>query len=148
MQRKHLAAALNISTSMVCRLAKRGMPTDDVERAERWRKRHLEAGRVKGSRFDPPPRACELRPKQSVTPEPSDVADRELDMADAVECLALVAAGPRGAGDYVPALAHLIFLMSDAQYLRVSATGCLSPDLWDMIDARVQADFPTSDADE
>jgi len=31
------------------------MPIDTVERAQKWRKRHLEAGRVKGTRFDPSP---------------------------------------------------------------------------------------------
>jgi hypothetical protein len=52
MQQNELAKLLGISPAMVSRLAKRGMPTDTVERAERWRKRHLEPGRVKGSRFD------------------------------------------------------------------------------------------------
>jgi len=51
MQQKELASLLDISPAMVSRLAKRGMPTDTLERAERWRKRHLEPGRVKGSRF-------------------------------------------------------------------------------------------------
>lgn len=50
MLKKDLAQALNISPAMVSRLAKRGMPTDTPERAERWRKRHLEPGRVKGMR--------------------------------------------------------------------------------------------------
>ena len=53
MLKKELAALLNISPAMVSRLAKRGMPTDNLERAQRWRKRHLEPGRVKGSRYDP-----------------------------------------------------------------------------------------------
>lgn len=51
MQQKELAQLLGISPAMVSRLAKRGMPTDNLERAQRWRKRHLEPGRVKGSRF-------------------------------------------------------------------------------------------------
>ena len=51
MQQKELASLLDISPAMVSRLAKRGMPTDTLERAERWRKRHLEPGRVKGSRM-------------------------------------------------------------------------------------------------
>jgi hypothetical protein len=29
------------------------MPTDDLERAKRWRRRHLEPGRIKGQKFDP-----------------------------------------------------------------------------------------------
>lgn len=53
MTQKELAQLLGISTGMVSRLVKRGMPTDSLERAKRWRKRHLEPGRVKGSRFDP-----------------------------------------------------------------------------------------------
>lgn len=52
MQQKELASLLDISPAMVSRLAKRGMPTDTLERAEKWRRRHLEPGRVKGSRID------------------------------------------------------------------------------------------------
>lgn len=53
MTKKELAALLGISGAMVSRLAKRGMPTDDVDRAKRWRRRHLEPGRTKGTRYDP-----------------------------------------------------------------------------------------------
>lgn len=53
MQQKELAKLLGISPAMVSRLAKRSMPTDSLERAERWRRRHLEPARVKGARFDP-----------------------------------------------------------------------------------------------
>jgi hypothetical protein len=53
MLKKELAEQLGISPSMVSRLAKRGMPSDSLERAERWRRRHLEPGRMVGSRFDP-----------------------------------------------------------------------------------------------
>lgn len=53
MQQKELAVLLDISTAMVSRLAKRGMPTDSLERAQKWRRRHLEASRTKGVRFDP-----------------------------------------------------------------------------------------------
>jgi hypothetical protein len=52
MLKKELAALLGVSESMVSRHAKKGMPTDSLERAKRWRKRHLEPGRVKGSRYD------------------------------------------------------------------------------------------------
>lgn len=50
MEKQELARLLGISPSMVSRLAKRGMPIDSVERAARWRRRHLEPGRVKGMR--------------------------------------------------------------------------------------------------
>ena len=53
MQQKELANLLGVSPAMVSRHAKRGMPTDTLERAERWRKRHLEPGRVKGNRYTP-----------------------------------------------------------------------------------------------
>ncbi|MDE2416461.1 MAG: hypothetical protein KGN32_01520 [Burkholderiales bacterium] len=74
MQQKELATLLDISPAMVSRLAKRGMPTDSLERAQRWRKRHLEPGRVKGSRYDPsrevaantPAAAIEVPPLPSV----------------------------------------------------------------------------------
>lgn len=53
MLKKELAEALGISAAMVSKLAKRGMPTDTVERAQRWRRRHLEPGRIKGVRYEP-----------------------------------------------------------------------------------------------
>lgn len=53
MLKKELAQLLGVSESIVSRHTKRGMPTDSLERAQRWRKRHLEPGRVKGNRYDP-----------------------------------------------------------------------------------------------
>lgn len=73
MQQNELAKLLDISPAMVSRLAKRGMPTDTVERAERWRKRHLEPGRVKGSRFDPNRKAKPPIQTQA-TPNPATAA--------------------------------------------------------------------------
>jgi hypothetical protein len=64
MQQNELAKVLGISPAMVSRLKKQGMPTDDPARAQRWRKRHLEPGRIKGSRFDPNQKA------QSTAPPP------------------------------------------------------------------------------
>ena len=51
MKQYELAELLGITPAMVSKLARRGMPTDSLERATRWRKRHLEPGRVKGSRY-------------------------------------------------------------------------------------------------
>jgi hypothetical protein len=65
MQQKELARLLDISPAMVSRLAKKGMPTDDLERAQRWRKRHLEPGRVKGMRADT------IKPRQPTPPAPA-----------------------------------------------------------------------------
>jgi hypothetical protein len=134
MQRNELAALLDISPSMVSRLAKRGMPTDDLERARRWRKRHLHPGRVKGARFAP-----DRIPVSSVDVDP---ADRELDMVDAFECLA-VAARIRGGGEYVAALAHLFLLMSDAHRLRAEESSEVHPDLWPLIEKRLDEFFST-----
>lgn len=53
MLKKELAEALGISPAAVTKLSKRGMPTDTLERAQRWRRRHLEPSRVKGVRFEP-----------------------------------------------------------------------------------------------
>lgn len=53
MNQKEMAALLGISAAAVSKLVKRGMPVDSLERAKRWRKRHLEPSRIKGARFDP-----------------------------------------------------------------------------------------------
>jgi len=65
MKQYELAELLGITPAMVSKLAKRGMPTDTVERASRWRKRHLEPGRVKGSRYgtEAMPEATPARPQ-------------------------------------------------------------------------------------
>jgi hypothetical protein len=78
--KKELAEQLGISGAMVSKLAKRGMPTDTVERAQRWRRRHLEPGRVKGRRMGtqaPPP------------PRPASRADSITAPVDKVESLAM-----------------------------------------------------------
>jgi len=80
MQQKELATLLNISPAMVSRLVKRGMPTDTLERAERWRRRHLEPGRVKGARIDRTPRPKPARP--AAPPEPAAfVPDSQIEAA-------------------------------------------------------------------
>ena len=66
MQQNELAKLLDISPAMVSRLHKRGMPIDCPERAKRWRKRHLEPGRVKGARFDPTQPTALPESKQAV----------------------------------------------------------------------------------
>ena len=50
--RKELAKALGISAPSVTKMAKRGMPTDTVERVRRWRDRHLDPGRTVDGRAD------------------------------------------------------------------------------------------------
>lgn len=70
MQQNELAKLLGISPAMVSRLKKQNMPTDSLERAQRWRKRHLEPGRIKGSRFDPLQKSQPAAPTAS-TPAPA-----------------------------------------------------------------------------
>jgi transcriptional regulator with XRE-family HTH domain len=48
--REALAKELDISRPMLSRLEARGMPVDSIERARRWRKKHLQPGRLKGVR--------------------------------------------------------------------------------------------------
>jgi len=72
MQQNELAKLLGISPAMVSRLVKRGMPTT-LEGAQRWRKRHLEPGRVKGSRFDPKQTAQPTAPT-TATQDPAAAA--------------------------------------------------------------------------
>jgi len=67
MQQKELATLLGVSPAMVSRHAKQGMPTDTLERAEKWRRRHLEPGRVKGSRYNPSRTAEPTPPKSAST---------------------------------------------------------------------------------
>jgi predicted transcriptional regulator len=55
MTKKELARLLGVSASIVSRHAKAGMPTDTIERAQKWRKRHLEPARVKGARSNASP---------------------------------------------------------------------------------------------
>lgn len=67
MQQKELATLLGVSAAMVSRHAKQGMPTDTLERAEKWRRRHLEPGRVKGARYERS-RTTEPTPPKSASP--------------------------------------------------------------------------------
>ncbi len=66
---KELAAGLGISGAMVSRLLRRGMPDDSIDRAMRWRKRHLQTGRMKGVK-----RGTERTPAQGAPAGPTPVA--------------------------------------------------------------------------
>lgn len=50
MQQKELAALLGVSQAMVSRHIKMGMPSDSLERAQKWRRRKLAPSRIKGVR--------------------------------------------------------------------------------------------------
>ncbi|MDO8283883.1 MAG: hypothetical protein Q7T69_02640 [Rhodoferax sp.] len=70
MQQKELAKLLGISPAMVSKLKKMNMPIDSLEKAQRWRRRHLEPGRVKGVRFDPTQPAEQINATPAATAKP------------------------------------------------------------------------------
>lgn len=76
MTQKELAEALGISQAAVSKLARRGMPTDSVERASRWRRRHLQTGRMKGMRAD----TIAPKPKATEAPDTGPTAPEDLDL--------------------------------------------------------------------
>ncbi len=88
MLQKELATALDISPAMVSKLAKRGMPTDTLERAQRWRKRHLEPGRLKARPLDavahatPSPGEAETAPSGLDGPPPGATTGGEVEGED------------------------------------------------------------------
>ena len=105
MQQKELAALLDISPAMVSRLAKRGMPTDTLERAERWRRRHLEPGRVKGKRHAPGQPTAPTPAKPASSPEPvAYVSDAD------VEAVADLVNGALARGNHDAAAARIVQL--------------------------------------
>lgn len=108
MLKRELAQALGISPAMVTKLVKRGMPADSLERAQRWRRRHLEPSRVKGVRFEPK-RADRIDP----------VAH-----ANALGALALDSFDQHG-GD----LEHALTLVPDARASELR----ISPDVWELL---------------
>lgn len=80
MTQKELAALLGITQAAVSKLARKGMPTDTVERATRWRRRHLQTGRMKGVRRDSAPAAPpgqDAQPAEPKAPEDLDLFDDE-----------------------------------------------------------------------
>ena len=102
MQQKELATLLGISPAMVSRLAKRGMPTDTLERAERWRRRHLEPGRVKGNRQTPSQTTVPAAATPARAPKPPDyVPDAD------VEAVADLAHGALARGNQDTAAARI-----------------------------------------
>jgi phage terminase Nu1 subunit (DNA packaging protein) len=77
MTQKELAEALGITQAAVSKLARRGMPTDSVERASRWRRRHLQTGRMKGIRRDTVQASTPAQPGEE-TPPPATPEDADL----------------------------------------------------------------------
>lgn len=83
MLQKELAKILGISPAMVSKLKKLGMPVDDPDRSRRWRKRNLEPGRIKGSRFDPN-RGAQIVAAPHATPSTA-TADLQAELLPEVE---------------------------------------------------------------
>lgn len=87
MQKKELAQLLGISAPMVTKLSKRGMPTDTVERAARWRKRHLEPGRIKGVRFDGGIKIQTNQVTAKIKTKPIDISEAIKDVGEQLDFL-------------------------------------------------------------
>lgn len=137
MQQNELAKLLDISTAMVSRLAKRGMPTDTLERAQRWRKRHLEPGRVKGSRFDPK-QATKVSTSKSA---PAAATESLPDIAD-VEAAGIELDNALTAGDQAWAEAMTEQVRDLLRRLPDDANPALSVRVWDALTHEMRALFP------
>lgn len=81
--REELAKALGVSRATVSKDEKRGMPIDDVTRARRWRKRHLQPGRMKGIRRDTVPDSENSAPSPAAPPADIDDLCDDIDPEDA-----------------------------------------------------------------
>lgn len=131
MLRKDLAAALGISGSMVSRLGKRGMPTHDVASARRWRDRHLEPGRMKGMRLEPP---------KPPSPPPSAPRVFDTDVSNVAEAFISLAkfVAAQGIDRYGQMLVHLATVMNDLDHERLHRWRDEVPqevwDAWDRLD--------------
>lgn len=73
---KELADQLGISSAAVSQLKAKGMPVDSVERAQRWRNRHLQRGRLKGVRRV----ADAVAPMPATMPHDSEFACEAMDL--------------------------------------------------------------------
>lgn len=93
MNRSELARALGVTPGMVTRYAQRGMPVDTVERAQRWRRRHLEPSRMKEHRFNPSaPNSPPPAPVAQITTVPNvgpSLSDTVASYSYSVELVAL-----------------------------------------------------------
>ena len=131
MQQKELANLLGVSPAMVSRHAKRGMPTDTLERAQRWRKRHLEPGRVKGARYTPnhdpaPERLPNLPSLPEVLP---CVLEVEMEAAGDLIDAALARGNQYGAAIRTWQLRGLLRQATELHDLRPQATADVTPRL-------------------
>ena len=104
---------------MVSRLVKRGMPTDTLERAQKWRKRHLEAGRVKGSRFNP----------SSVKPANLPRAVQCIPVAD-IEALGVLLDGAETSGNSYSVAIHVFQVRNLLRKTPTGASPRLSLRVW------------------
>jgi hypothetical protein len=125
MTKKELAVLLGVSASMVTKHSKQGMPTDSLERAQRWRKRHLEPGRVKGNRFDP---NSDKSPPAAHTASLTAVKPRVSLKVLEVSAVALNAA--LASGDQDTSAKHLTHLRSRLRELPDEAQPCMSLRVW------------------
>jgi hypothetical protein len=137
MQQKELAELLGISTAMVSRLVKRGMPTDTAKRAERWRKRHLEPGRIKGARFDPKQATMQTTPK----PGPAAAVVPNMSVSD-VEAAGIELDNALTAGDQARVEVMTEQVRNLLRQLPDDANPALPVRVWEVLTNEVLALFP------
>lgn len=78
MNKSELASGLGISKQMVHRLINRGMPTDSVEAAIKWREKNLEPTQTKNFRIDG---------NRGIKRDEVNITDKELDSLSDYEAL-------------------------------------------------------------
>nr|WP_326529717.1 hypothetical protein [Rhodoferax sp.] len=142
MQQKELAALLGISPAMVSRLVKRGMPTT-LEGAQRWRKRHLEPGRIKGARFDPKRKATPTAPAPA-TPSPAEAALVSELLAD-IEAAGAELDKALTDGDQVWADVMIQQVRDLLRALPDGAWPALPIAVWDVLTAEIRALWPPNE---
>lgn len=147
MTQKELAELLGISGAMVTKLVKRGMPTDSLERAQRWRKRHLEPGRVKGVRYDAKQKDQPAKPSAAPGARPTTSASRPGAAPAPVASVATVERFARGTGaalagsDQGQASDMLVRLRELLRALPDGARPCMPLRVWlALVDYMLEAD--------
>ena len=146
MLKKDLADGLGISTTMVRKCARRGMPTDSVDAARLWRSRHLESIRTKDFRADG---NIGRQRKRHIEPQPDRSAplDRPGVGEAAMFDSAVIFAERHGLERFGPLLIALASVMSDEGHA-ASQLGAKTRPAWDQWDAldtaheRLLADAP------
>lgn len=151
MTHTELAPLLGISISMVGRLAKRGMPVDTLEKAERWRKRNLSPARVKGNRYDAHFKTAAAPKPAPVLPVPMEFdalalrADHAVERGDFASVERRLRNALRELGpDATPRMTLRVWIAltsyhmaEDAEVRQIEITSTLTPDEFGLLASRI-----------